>query len=421
MKKRSFQFLSACLLCLSMSILIYAQESSKTTVKADPKAEELIRNAAKFFQQQQSMSVKVNNRTKVTLSGQTEEHNTIHNLYLKRPNQYAIIAEDQTDPSFYSDNKRIVSYIPRMKNSFVVDEAPKDSAGLYQYLEELDFAGAVVAVANFANMNALLFLEDPYNTFIGNASDISLLPEKEVEGISCTGIQITSEPVSYSVWIQTGDQPFIRQIVPNADDLKNLYSRRQSSLPSDFAIESSVTFSDWQLNPALSDEQFAFTPPAESKEVDSFMEVLAGHSHPLVSKPAPVFAADLLEGGKFSLAEQKGKNVVILDFWATWCPPCREGMPILNKIGNEYKDKGVVFVAVNQQEEGKKIKEFLQNQKLNMTVAFDPESEIAEQYQVTNIPQTVIIDKNGTITDIHVGVMSEQLLRKKLNRLLKAN
>ena len=74
-----------------------------------------------------------------------------------------------------------------------------------------------------------------------------------------------------------------------------------------------------------------------------------GTESPLVGKPAPDFALDLLGGKKFRLAEAKGK-VVVLDFWATWCGPCLQAMPQVEKVAGEFRDQGVQLVAVNLQE-----------------------------------------------------------------------
>src|SRR5690349_4238380 len=82
--------------------------------------------------------------------------------------------------------------------------------------------------------------------------------------------------------------------------------------------------------------------------------------HPLDGKPAPAFSLDLLKGGKATLADHKNKNVVILDFWATWCGPCVQAMPIVSEVAKSFADKGVVLYAVNEQEEADAVKAFLE-------------------------------------------------------------
>ncbi|WP_422924834.1 TlpA family protein disulfide reductase [Singulisphaera sp. PoT] len=127
-----------------------------------------------------------------------------------------------------------------------------------------------------------------------------------------------------------------------------------------------------------------------------------GTESPLVGKPAPDFTLDLLEGKKFHLAEAKGK-VVVLDFWATWCGPCLQAMPQVEKVAHEFEDQGVQLVAVNLQEDAKAITSMLERHKLKVTVALDKTGAVAEKYAATAIPQTVVIAKDGTISRLFVG------------------
>ena len=128
----------------------------------------------------------------------------------------------------------------------------------------------------------------------------------------------------------------------------------------------------------------------------------AGTQSPLVGKPAPDFDLKLLGGGKFRLSEHKG-HVVVLDFWATWCGPCVNAMPQVDKAVEELKDQQVELVAVNMQEDQKAIKGLLERLDLNPTVALDQDGKTAEKYSVTAIPQTVVIDADGNIARLFVG------------------
>ena len=124
----------------------------------------------------------------------------------------------------------------------------------------------------------------------------------------------------------------------------------------------------------------------------------------LVGKPAPDFNLELLGSGgkKFHLAEQKGK-VVILDFWATWCGPCLQTMPMVEKVAHEFEAEGVQLVAVNLEEPAKQITSTLERHKLHVTVAMDIDGVAATKYQATAIPQTVIIDREGKVARLFVG------------------
>ncbi len=122
----------------------------------------------------------------------------------------------------------------------------------------------------------------------------------------------------------------------------------------------------------------------------------------LVGKPAPDFELDLLTGGKFRLAEEKGK-IIVLDFWASWCGPCLQAMPQVDRVAAEYADRGVKLVAVNLEETPAKVQAALERLKLETSVALDRNGRIAEKYGATAIPQTVIIDRDGVVARLFVG------------------
>jgi thiol-disulfide isomerase/thioredoxin len=136
----------------------------------------------------------------------------------------------------------------------------------------------------------------------------------------------------------------------------------------------------------------------------------------LLGKAAPDFEIDLLDGGKLKLSELKDKKIVVLDFWATWCPPCRKALPILIEVTAALKDKDVAFYAVNLREDADKVKKFLEAQKLQCSVAFDKDGAVAKAYGVKGIPQSVIVGKDGTVQAVHVGYAPD--LKEKLDKEL---
>jgi peroxiredoxin len=140
----------------------------------------------------------------------------------------------------------------------------------------------------------------------------------------------------------------------------------------------------------------------------------------LVGKPAPDFELELLKGGRFQLSQRKGR-VLVLDFWATWCGPCMQAMPQVERVIEEFRDRGVELVAVNLQENPEQITTTLERQKLHPSVALDRNGAVAEKYGAHAIPQTVIIDRKGTVARLFVGGgprLGDQL-RDALNAVLK--
>jgi thiol-disulfide isomerase/thioredoxin len=138
-----------------------------------------------------------------------------------------------------------------------------------------------------------------------------------------------------------------------------------------------------------------------------------------VGQPAYAFKLDMLDGHEFQLAGHKGR-LVVLDFWATWCGPCMQTMPLIDGVVREFADKPVDLVAVNLEEQPDQIKSMLERHKLKIAVALDRDGVIAAKYGVTAIPQTVIVDREGKVARLYVGggQNTADSLRKALQEML---
>ena len=128
----------------------------------------------------------------------------------------------------------------------------------------------------------------------------------------------------------------------------------------------------------------------------------AGTQSELVGVDAPNIFLDTLEGQKFNLRKNQDR-VVVLDFWASWCGPCVQTMPLVETAMEEIGDERVQLVAVNIQESPDRVQRAVASLGISALVALDVDGEIAAAYRANAIPQTVVIDKNGRITHVFVG------------------
>jgi thiol-disulfide isomerase/thioredoxin len=124
-----------------------------------------------------------------------------------------------------------------------------------------------------------------------------------------------------------------------------------------------------------------------------------------------------LNGKKVRLSDYKGK-VVLLEFWATWCPPCRASIPGLEKIYEAYRDKGLVVLAVSLDEGGwDSVKSFVQKNGITYLV-LKGNDEVSDSYQVRTIPLILILDKEGTISKRYLGFGNDEDLEKDIKAVL---
>lgn len=164
-------------------------------------------------------------------------------------------------------------------------------------------------------------------------------------------------------------------------------------------------FLDQQADPEISEDAFRFSPPEGAKQVKTFISAAHASAEPpneMLGRRAPEVSLRFLSGETRELSSHRGTNVVVLDFWASWCPPCRRALPIVQELAKRWTSSNVVFYAVNRNEPVEKVKAFAEETGLDLPVVLDTD-ELAEGFAVKGIPHLVVIDTNGIIQFAHVG------------------
>jgi peroxiredoxin len=149
---------------------------------------------------------------------------------------------------------------------------------------------------------------------------------------------------------------------------------------------------------------------------------------PLSSSPSPregFFAPDFnlnsLQGVPVQLSDLRGK-ILVVNFWTTWCPPCREEIPALESTYRFYKDRGLVMLGVNltDQDSLKDVESFVQEFRLTYPILLDRDGAVGLLYQLNGLPTTFFINREGIIRTVVIGgPMSETFIRSKIEALLK--
>jgi thiol-disulfide isomerase/thioredoxin len=131
------------------------------------------------------------------------------------------------------------------------------------------------------------------------------------------------------------------------------------------------------------------------------------------SRPAPDFTLPT-DGDELVLSSLRGQ-VVYLDFWASWCTPCRASFPWMNEMQAKYAKQGLRVVAINLDAEPELAQRFLKDVPADFTIAFDAAGKTAEAYQVIGMPSAYLIDRNGRIVESHVGFRNDQTAKYETN------
>lgn len=132
---------------------------------------------------------------------------------------------------------------------------------------------------------------------------------------------------------------------------------------------------------------------------------------------APDFDIALFDGGNFQLSDHKGK-VIVINFFASWCVSCGEETPVIEKIAHEYPPQTVMFLGIAVDDTEKKAKAFMQKTGLTIPAGLDKTGKIKEAYGLYGMPTTFFIDKNGKISYLHAGIVTEELLKHEIDKLL---
>ena len=139
-----------------------------------------------------------------------------------------------------------------------------------------------------------------------------------------------------------------------------------------------------------------------------------------VSGPAPNFTLKSLSGKNLKLSEMTG-NVVLINFWASWCGPCRQEMPLLNDLHNKYEPLGFTVLGVNVEEQSDAARGFINDYPVDFPVLLDNKNQVSKLYNVVAMPTTVVVDRDGNLRFLHKGYKpgDEQEYRKMVKKLIR--
>lgn len=175
-----------------------------------------------------------------------------------------------------------------------------------------------------------------------------------------------------------------------------------------------VTF--LSLNEPVSEGLFSYLPPATFREVDRLERAFPRAATDLIGKPAPELSLQTLDGQPMRLSTLRGK-IVLLDFWATWCLPCREQLPAMARLYASIKGQNVVLLGVDDDSDAETALRYVKERHYDWPILFGgPKSDARTKYRVDGIPTLVLIDTHGSIIAYEVGSgdVTERAIRAAL-------
>lgn len=378
--------------------------------------EEAIRPLTKIIADSKSSRVTIESTVRTMLAGQvTGSEKQVYQVASLGPNKFRI--QYKTDSEAFqlvSDGSQLFAILGEV--GFFRALPPKS-------LQEV-VASLALPIGPYPEPIMALSLAgvDPSQTLMSDMSSLKIVNRDNYEGTPAVLLRgVQEDGVGWALWVAT-ESGNVRPLRMKVDLTPVL--RVSNQLPDAFSYEVDFKFTSWKLGIDLAPEFFSHRPSPKDRQFESleayYRFVTEGDlPHRLLGKTAPSFAAQSIDGKLFKFEDLKGK-VVVLDFCASWCSPCLEFMPIVSEVSTSLAGKGVVAYAVNVGEDRDTASNFVTKIGLTLPVLVDADGSIAESYGAIAIPQTVLIDRDGRIQAVHVGIDRPEAFREKLLKQLNA-
>jgi len=296
-----------------------------------------------------------------------------------RPKQFSVqvTQNGKLVQSFTSDGATFTTYDAQSK-TYTQQPVPEDKPLMGGYLNFAGFA-AVAMEPQFGQMLEG-FVKRSFNKAQSKGT-------QKVGATPCRVVELTGEGGTMTLFLGQKDGLVYRMVYKMSDG--DTYEELVTAL---------------QLNTPVQKTAFAFKPPADAKKEEPKQQAEREDTTSLKGQEAPNFTLTDMEGNEVSLSSLRGK-VVFLDFWATWCPPCRNSLPHTQALSQHEKAKSgdLMVLAVNAREELDTVKKFMQDNNYSFRVLMDKEGAVLNAYKVQGIPTFVLIDREGKIAWVQVG------------------
>jgi peroxiredoxin len=386
-------------LVLAVLLLFCEHEMSTRALAADPKpgrtepptAESIVKRAAAFLKNAKSLSVRI----EVQPNLNNPRLRSTRTIAIERPNRIAIgdLPAAPFSSAIVCDGKTL---LVTQFRKYIEDSAP---ASLDELLDDI----ATIEIRVDPILSALC-ADEPGDALMRDVKKTKYVGTETIDEQRTHHLLLTGDVGDWDLWVNADGDPLVRRI---RVDL----SKFVDGDPGPFAIQPRSgyvqDFRDWRIDRGHDASTFVVRAPEGATRVETFIEPPKSQDRspsPLLGKPAPEIDVKQLDGGQFELADERREHIVVLGFWSTSSFSRGQELPLLAELAQFYASQGVVFRVVADADESKTIRKTLARKKLNLPVLLDPVRGIAGPYQVLETPTFVIVDKQGTVQSVHVGV-----------------
>jgi len=411
----SFHRILCCAAILLITAAVWAAEEStsqpssepssqpSTQASVSPAAQTLLDQVTAAYRDAKALSLAGKISLDFDAGGDQKHESSDFTASFAAPNQFRHEVKD--DVLIVSTGQKAYAYLPA-KNEYVVIDAPKDRVPLKDFSEPIaQLLGSQDPVLLMA------ILSDPAQVLIGGASNVAVGDDVKLAETSYSALTFEKSDRAFRVLIDPSTH-FVRQI--RIDRKTEVEKRGVDDVKTvDVTFDYLSTKTD-----APAPELFAWTPPRDATIAKEDADDDMAAATALEGKPAPDFKLTGIDGATVSLADLKG-HVTVLDFWATWCGPCVESLPHIDKLNAELSDKGLKVYAINLEEPKAQVQKFLIANKLSLPVLLDSDGATGKKYLANAIPETVIIGKDGVVQKVFVGFGGEDPIREAVDAQMK--
>jgi len=297
------------------------------------------------------------------------------------------------DILFGSTGEKAYAYL-RPRNIYVMGDVPKDKSA------STDLPRPVPGLLALQDPSILLAVsKEPAKELAEDATEISKIEDTKIGDLSCPTIRVALKDHTVRTLALDPSTHLVRQATLDARGVL-----KEQKAPDVNKATITIDYTTITPDGAVDGDSFAWAPPEGAKDYakQATVEEERDSAAMLENKNAPDVKLKGMDDKQVTLAQFKGQ-VVILDFWATWCGPCRASLPHLQELYEAKKGDGVKVFAVDQQEEKDVVQKFINETKLTVPVLLDTDAQVGQKYYVSGIPQTVVIGKDGKVKKVLVG------------------